>query len=595
MKPRAATRQTSPLPQLEHLENTTQKCRSKCGLNPDLSPPSSRGLCIWVDLLLALLTTLFVFAPMAFSQIPTANAGGASGSDPVSGSSASISWNYSPTSRTMNISGTVNNSGEGGAAFSFWIVDENGAQIGQDVFYRNQTGSYSTTLNNWDAGVIVRFGVTWNGSAHGWGLGQYVKQARLTSQTCKAIFPAVSNDTAYAIHYRLVHSIDGEVMVKKVAPGTMLPESTHTVTCGGTYRIEYQVPDQQGAGDGVWFLPDGEADPDGNGWKNPPGVETPDAPEDQPDAPKPDAPDPKADDGKPLPPAPKPPAPPWDPNKPPTTDSERLDKATYREGVNKIVGELQEQTKLQKEAAEKPTLNEAKEKSDAAEQAQKTAIAAAADSINNALPSNFANATAAPSTQAAATDDVYTWNPPDVGSQTMLGGSSLRFSLSDVAPNWRDLAAWFREAVLFCCGIAFCWFCQRLFEQYYLAWWGVTEKTTKPEVAQMTVPGAGWGKQLATVLTITAAFVGCIAAAVAAVNTQLASLIGSGTTITNAANTLTGSANSIFGAFTITYKFMNAWLPIAAIMQYCAIQYIIRWTVAPLWTIAFAMSKYFHV
>jgi len=135
---------------------------------------------------------------------------------------------------------------------------------------------------------------------------------------------------------------------------------------------------------------------------------------------------------------------------------------------------------------------------------------------------------------------------------------------------------------------------QRKFERYYLAWWGVTEKTTKPEPTQ-AIPGVGWGKQIATALFVTAAFVACIAIVITSINSNLATLIGGGTTITNAMTGLGSGANSLFTAIGVIYGFMNVFIPIAAVFQFMAAQYTISWAMPALWTLALGVAKYIHV
>lgn len=170
---------------------------------------------------------------------------------------------------------------------------------------------------------------------------------------CVVVFPATKNTTGYPIHYRIVHSIDGTVATIIVQPGQSVPRAEYAVTCGGTYQIQYQVPDAGPGnnGDGTWTVIDGtDADPDG--WK--PGTPIPDTgPDDEhPDPPMPE--NPTGPNDEPLPQAPKDPAPPWQGPTAPTVDDERLDKQTFKQGVDKVVAELQEQTKELKKLNKAP-------------------------------------------------------------------------------------------------------------------------------------------------------------------------------------------------------------------------------------------------
>lgn len=413
---------------------------------------------------------------------------------------------------------------------------------------------------------------------------------------CKATFPALSNTTGYAIHYRLVHSVDGVVAQKKVDPGGALPESVHDVTCGGTYRIEYAIPDKEGMGDGVWYLPDSETSPDEDDWEDPGTPEVPDVPPETEDPPKPEDPKPDKDEnGKPLPPAPRPPAPPWE-NKPPGPENDMsnlLDRDTYREGVGKIVGELQEQTKALKNEMTQEEKNELLAAAASAADSMVSAATERASEINDALPSSFTAANVAETSKATGSASFYTFSGSGTPAANLFGWAALNFAPATYWPNWETWAGWIRELMLIGFCIIFCFLTQRRFERYYLAWWGVTEKTTKVEPVQMTVPGAGWGKQLALALTLTAAFTGCIAVVIASINSNLSSLI-SGANIGNVMAQVASSSSTMFSGMGPAYEWINAFVPVPAIFQLVGAYWIICWTVGPLFTVALAVSKFVH-
>jgi len=269
------------------------------------------------------------------------------------------------------------------AAAGLLLVSVGRAEFGAVVLYFNAgTGALQATVNNgqgsfycrarkvedmpdgpiahdWAAGIDVGTGngvdlgtviipsgeswqVTWVSSNIPFGTaGPYA------GGTCKAVFPATTNTTAYEIQYRLVHSIDGVVSTVVLPPGDSAPRTEHTVTCGGTYRIEYQSPDGDAAAglatDGVWITVEGtEVDPDGWDW----GEEIGDVPSTDVNPPEPPVPPAVGPDGNPLPPgAPGEPGTPWGEPTAATPDADRLDKATYKQGVAKILSQLQVQTK----------------------------------------------------------------------------------------------------------------------------------------------------------------------------------------------------------------------------------------------------------
>lgn len=227
--------------------------------------------------------------------------------------------------------------------------------------------------------------------------------------------------------------------------------------------------------------------------------------------------------------------------------------------------------------------------------AQSSGLNSRGAELNAVLVSSVTAPAVLSSDVADADDSIYEVTGLGDGPQKLLGTSVLKFKLGDVAPNWKNYAGWLREAVLFMMGISFCMFTQRKFETYYLAWWGVGEKTTKPELSQVAVPGVGWGKQLATTLTICAVFTGTVAVAIAAVNTNLASLITSGSTVTNSLQYLTSGGKTVLESVGPIYGFMNAWLPIPAAFEYLGAYYIFGWLMAPIWTGALHFAKYFNI
>lgn len=414
------------------------------------------------------------------------------------------------------------------------------------------------------------------------------------TKDCKAKMPAITNTTGYAVHYRLMHSIDGVVATVVVQPGQTTAPAEYDVTCGGSYYIAWQSPDADAAEgnvqDNVWGVLEGsEASPTGWHDEGSPGV--PDAPPNDPEAPEPPVPTPTASNGTPLPPAPGAPASPWGGPSEPTADGDRLDKQTYKEGTGKIVSELQKQSAMMKPATPEAAKAAYEEE---AEKALETSEVAATE-INAALPDSISAGSPPPSSQAGAGDVIYTATVPGVAPAKILGSNTIVFKPGAIAPDWKTWAGLFREVMLFGIGLAFAFYMQRKFELYYLTWWQVTEKTTKPEVFQVTVPKVGWGKQVATALIITGTFVSTIALVITAVNSNLAAVAGSGATVTNAFVGLTGKTNAVFSAIGVIYGFMNAFIPIAAVMQYAAARYTIGWLMAPLWTLAFTVSKYIHL
>jgi len=273
-----------------------------------------------------------------------------------SGSSTSVTITYNSSDGKLYWTRNFV-AGGGGWAPGGWLhlVSGSGVTSGTTIWdvsppsSTSASGSFSVTPGQW---YMAAARVSGPGS---WWLvnpDQYV-WLQIPVVPCQAVMPALTNTTAYPIHYRIQHSLDGVVATVIVNPGESVPQSAYEVSCGGTYTIQWQVPDAPSSsnGDGTWTVVDDPADADPDGW-NTPAESTPDAPTGDPDAETPVAPVVADADGNPLPPPVQPPAPPWQPTTPSTTDADRLDKQTFKQGADKIVGELQAQTNVLKQIAE---------------------------------------------------------------------------------------------------------------------------------------------------------------------------------------------------------------------------------------------------
>jgi len=163
-------------------------------------------------------------------------------------------------------------------------------------------------------------------------------------------------------------------------------------------------------------------------------------------------------------------------------------------------------------------------------------------------------------------------------------------------PDWADYADVIREIILFCIGLAWVITEQRRFEAYFRMWWNTPEKTTKPEPAQIAVPGVGWGKQLATALYMTAALVAIVGVTIASYNSHLGAIIGSETmmTIFGMASEKAESLSSN-GLFSKAYGLMNMFVPLVAIFQFFTAHYLLGWSMPATWTAALWTAKHVHI
>jgi len=175
-------------------------------------------------------------------------------------------------------------------------------------------------------------------------------------------------------------------------------------------------------------------------------------------------------------------------------------------------------------------------------------------------------------------------------------GVSFDFSPAIWWPDWVDYADLIREVFLFGMGLIWVVTQQRRFEAYFRMWWNTPEKTTKPEPAQIAIPGVGWGKQLATALYMTAALVAIIGVTITSYNSHLGSIIGSETMMTFLGMTSDKfEAISSNGLFSKAYGLLNMFVPLVAIFQFFSAHYLLGWTMPATWTAALWTAKHVHI
>lgn len=545
-------------------------------------------------------SVLVVFAFAIASVLPAVTLTNAYG-----GGSATITANFNVSTGKMDISWANTDGAEGSPDPGHWygntwitLVSGDGVTSGTDMYDRvasTSPGSVSLTVTpgQWIC-LVARCASTgvpswWtvNGDKRTW------IQA-VDPTVYKARMPALSNTTAYAIHYRLVHDDDGVVATVIVPPGGSVPAADYTVSSDADYHIESQSPDAKAgeagyAADGVWTQVTGTP-ADSDDWV--PGDDIPPYPEHEPPT-FPELPDIGTDPKTPQAQAERPSPGLWRSATAATTDAERLDKTTYKQGVDKLLTEMQIQTEIMKGPKSEVIAQLIAE----SQESVTSYIGLRATDMNNALPSTFEGAPTLPNTTPATGDAVFVANIPGEGPAKLLGANTLSFRLDVLAPNWKTLGGWMREASLILLGLSFMFFTQKKFEQYYLTFWMVSEKTTKAGgVTNVPLAGDAVGitKQLATALALTLALTTAIAIIIAALNTQLASLIA-GTTITNAMAGIGGRVSTLMEALTVPYSFLNVFIPIPAAIQYMAAHYFLAWTMAPLWTLAYSTARFFHV
>jgi len=167
---------------------------------------------------------------------------------------------------------------------------------------------------------------------------------------------------------------------------------------------------------------------------------------------------------------------------------------------------------------------------------------------------------------------------------------------SDFLPNLSVWAGWIHEILLVMLVLVFAFWQQNKFEKYFIAFVSASEKTTKPETAQIAVAGVGWSKQVATATLISAMVVTAIAGTITFMNSQLGSLI-SGWELTNFVGHASTVVNSIFGNSIVAgaIAFISAFIPFAAGFQILVAKYLCNWSMPGIWTLAFVTNKYFHV
>jgi len=170
--------------------------------------------------------------------------------------------------------------------------------------------------------------------------------------------------------------------------------------------------------------------------------------------------------------------------------------------------------------------------------------------------------------------------------------SAHTFSLKpfEYMPSLPTWLGYIREVQLLFIGVAFCVFGQRKFEEYFQLWWNTPQHQALPEVGMVTIPGEGWGKQLALALTLCSIFVGCVAASIAAINTNLGQLVSGatlGTVVSHAAAGINGMASN----FTKAYSIIGLGCPIAAYLEAIGLYFTISWSIPALWIAALATAK----
>jgi len=386
----------------------------------------------------------------------------------------------------------------------------------------------------------------------------------------------ITNNYGVAIWYRAVHSIDGVLGQIMLKPGESWSQSWD-VSCGGNVRVDVQIAPNQEPQEGVWQRPedfepeDNPADPDSWDSGEPVDVEFPGDPV---PAPAPSLP------SAPLP-SPTRPAAPWNAPTPSTTDESRLDKDTYKEGVNKIISELKQNIPERDDTS--------------AERTEKmglitSAIAPLSADISGEIPvpNSMGSIT---DTQLDNTESLVSLNVPNL-ARIAGAPSTVEFKISSLWPNWQSYAVLIREIILWAVALVFAQAMQAKFRIYYLAWWQAIQSGTTVEPVQIAIPGSGIAKQISTALIVTAVFVGVITTTIVLFNTQLASILASGSLI-NVASTVGSKASAIFGnsLFSVAYDLCNSFVPLPALLFFWGSNYVITWAMPVLWTIALITAR----
>lgn len=186
----------------------------------------------------------------------------------------------------------------------------------------------------------------------------------------------------------------------------------------------------------------------------------------------------------------------------------------------------------------------------------------------------------------------------DVPQLAAISGAptTLKFNIGDLWPDWRTYADFVREAFLLSLTIAFIVTQQNRFKDYYIAWWTVPEKGTKVEPSQMIIPGAGWGKQLATALWMTTALVAAVATTIALFNSHLGAILGS-TTLSNVLGSAGGVVSAMVGntSLAVAYSCVDAFFPLAASLEFVSAHYLIGWGLPAIWTASLWTAKHVQI
>lgn len=154
---------------------------------------------------------------------------------------------------------------------------------------------------------------------------------------CKASVN-ITNPYGVPTWFRVQHSIDGELGRALLQPGQSWVQEWE-VTCGGTFVLSYQ-PTGELELDGVWLYPDEEEPtPDEEAWEDGEPVNV-----GPPEEPAPQTPPPPTPEEANLPVKGKSPAEAWQPKPDPVDDTDLLDRPTYREGVDKVVKAVRDNT-----------------------------------------------------------------------------------------------------------------------------------------------------------------------------------------------------------------------------------------------------------
>jgi len=177
-----------------------------------------------------------------------------------------------------------------------------------------------------------------------------------------------------------------------------------------------------------------------------------------------------------------------------------------------------------------------------------------------------------------------------------IGVETVNFKPSLWWTDWATMADIIREIILLAIGVTWAVSQQRRYERYFIAWWNTPEKTTKPEPAQIAIPGVGWGKQISTALFMTAALVAVLSLAIVLINSHFDAISGS-PTIASIFGMFTGGVNDIAGSalFGKAYQLINAFVPLVALFQYFTAHYLIGWTMPATWAGALWTAKHVHV